>query len=158
MGFMQASTEQRTVQANLDEVLHEKGLRITPQRKLIFRIITATAQHVSAQQIQQELEDVFPGISLPTVYSTLELFTQLGVIHKMAINDGEMLYDTGWSHPHAHMKCNRCGRIFDLDIPPVTQQDIRSAASEGFSVDSGDLLLHGLCRECSSKADAKVED
>ncbi|MFT8704394.1 Fur family transcriptional regulator [Bifidobacterium aquikefiricola] len=148
---MQAAQDERTVQTNLDKVLHDKGLRTTPQRKLIYRIITATAQHVSAQQIQQELEEVFPGISLPTVYSTLELFTQLGVIHKMAINNGEMLYDTGWSHPHAHMRCKKCGRIIDLDIPPVTQQDIRSAAEAGFSVDSGDLLLYGLCKECAAQ-------
>ncbi|MFT8356471.1 Fur family transcriptional regulator [Bifidobacterium aquikefiri] len=153
---MQAQEEERVIHTNLDEVLHDRGLRTTPQRKLIYRIITATAQHVSAQQIQQELEDVFPGISLPTVYSTLELFTQLGVIHKMAINDGEMLYDTGWSHPHAHMKCRQCGRIFDLDIPPVTQKDIQSAAKAGFNVDSGDLLLHGLCKECAAKESQKA--
>lgn len=151
MANMQALASQMESHQSLDEVLHRKGLRATPQRQLIYRIITATPQHVSAQQIQHELEAIIPGISLPTVYSTLDLFAQLGVIHKMATTDGEMLYDTGWSHPHAHMKCDVCGRIFDLDIAPVSQEDIQSAAKQGFSVNSGDLILHGMCKECAQQ-------
>ena len=89
-----------------------------------------------------------PGISLPTVYATLELFADLGIIHKMAMVDGAMLYDTGQQRPHAHMVCRECGRIFDLDIPPVNTDEVNAAAQEGFSVDSGDLVLHGLCKDC----------
>jgi Fe2+ or Zn2+ uptake regulation protein len=135
---------------NLDILLHQHGMRNTPQRQLIYKIVSSAPQHLSAVHVQQQLEALMPGISLPTVYSTLELFAKLGVVRKMAMVDGVMLYDTGQQRPHAHMVCRQCGRIFDLDIPPVSNADISAANSQGFQVDSGDLLLHGLCSECQS--------
>ena len=144
-----------TEPADLDAVLHQQGLRNTPQRQLIYRIVSSSAQHVSAVHVQHQLEAVMPGISLPTVYATLELFSKLGIIHKMAMVDGAMMYDTGSKRPHAHMVCRKCGRIFDLDIPPINAGDISAAAHEGFTVDSGDLVLHGLCKDCRRASDQK---
>jgi Fe2+ or Zn2+ uptake regulation protein len=88
------------------------------------------------------------------VYATLELFADLGIVRKMAMIDGVMLYDTGQQRPHAHMVCRNCGRIFDLDIPPVNSDDVTAAGNQGFRVDSGDLVLHGLCRDCQAKANS----
>jgi Fe2+ or Zn2+ uptake regulation protein len=88
---------------DLDELLHQHGLRNTPQRQLIYRIVSSSAQHLSAVHVQHQLETLMPGISLPTVYATLELFADLGIVRKMAMIDGVMLYDTGQQRPHAHM-------------------------------------------------------
>jgi Fe2+ or Zn2+ uptake regulation protein len=49
------------------------------------------------------------------------------------------------------MVCRQCGRIFDLDILPVDDADIAAAANQGFQVDSGDLVLHGLCADCQAR-------
>jgi Fe2+ or Zn2+ uptake regulation protein len=139
---------------DLDELLHQHGLRNTPQRQLIYRIVSSSPQHLSAVHVQHQLETLMPGISLPTVYATLELFADLGIVRKMAMIDGVMLYDTGQQRPHAHMVCRNCGRIFDLDIPPVNSDDVTAAGNQGFRVDSGDLVLHGLCRDCQAKTNS----
>jgi Fe2+ or Zn2+ uptake regulation protein len=149
--FMNTATSQAE-SVDLDALLHQHGMRNTPQRQLIYRIVSSSPQHLSAVHVQRQLETLMPGISLPTVYSTLELFAKLGIVHKMAMVDGVMLYDTGQQRPHAHMVCRSCGRIFDLDIPPVNNEDITAANSQGFQVDSGDLVLHGLCSECQAKS------
>jgi Fe2+ or Zn2+ uptake regulation protein len=52
------------------------------------------------------------------------------------------------------MVCRNCGRIFDLDIPPVNSDDVTAAMNQGFRVDSGDLVLHGLCSDCRAKANS----
>lgn len=136
---------------DLDSLLHDRGLRNTPQRQLIYRIVASSPQHLSAVDVQQRLEDTMPGISLPTVYATLDLFAELGIVRKMALAEGPVLYDTGQRHPHAHMVCRQCGRIFDLDILPVNDADVAAAANQGFQVDSGDLVLHGLCADCQAR-------
>lgn len=148
---MQSTTRTSDGSRDLDALLHEHGLRNTPQRQLIYRIVSSSPQHVSAVHIQRQLEDLMPGISQPTVYATLELFAELGIVHKMAMVDGAMLYDTGQQRPHAHMVCRECGRIFDLDIPPVNSAEINAASEHGFTVDSGDLVLHGLCGDCRAR-------
>jgi Fe2+ or Zn2+ uptake regulation protein len=145
---MEPEVKSQPTRNGLDVLLHDRGLRNTPQRQLIYRIVTAHPQHLRAVDVQQQLEATMPGISLPTVYATLDLFAELGIVRKVALADGPMLYDTGQEHPHAHMVCRRCGRIFDLEIQPVDAADMAAAADQGFAVDSGDLVLHGLCREC----------
>ncbi|MFT8638065.1 MAG: Fur family transcriptional regulator [Pseudoclavibacter sp.] len=145
---MKSEVRRQPAQSGLDVLLHDRGLRNTPQRQLIYRIVTAHPQHLSAVDVQRQLEATMPGISLPTVYATLDLFAELGIVRKVALADGPMLYDTGQEHPHAHMVCRRCGKIFDLEIQPVDAADVAAAAGQGFEVDSGDLVLHGLCREC----------
>ncbi|MCH4250364.1 MAG: transcriptional repressor [Microbacteriaceae bacterium] len=141
----------RTGHMALEALLHTRGLRATPQRQLIYRIVTARRQHLSAVQVQALLEKTMPGISLPTVYATLDLFVDLGVLRKISLPSGPAIYDSGIGTPHAHLVCHDCGNIFDLDIPPVSAAEIEAAEGEGFSVDSGDLVLHGLCRDCARR-------
>lgn len=137
---------------DLDALPHGRGLRNTPQRQLIYRIVASGPQHLSAVEVQRQLENSMPGISLPTVYATLDLFAELGIVRKVALADGPMIYDTGQREPHAHMICSQCGRIFDLPVQPVDPADVEAAAERGFRVDSGDLVLHGVCGECRAKA------
>ncbi len=152
MKFEGAQSQETPAQGtSLDALLHERGLRNTPQRQLIYRIVQEHPQHLTAVDVQRRLETLMPGISTPTVYATLDLFADLGLVRKVALADGPVLYDTGQETPHAHMVCRSCGKILDLEIQPVVDADIAAAAAQGFQVDSGDLVLHGLCRECQAK-------
>ncbi|MCH3974788.1 MULTISPECIES: Fur family transcriptional regulator [Bifidobacterium] len=148
---MNTELKERRGARDLDSLLHDRGLRNTPQRQLIYRIVASSPQHLSAVAVQQRLEDTMPGISLPTVYATLDLFAELGIVRKIALAEGPVIYDTGQRYPHAHMVCRQCGRIFDLDILPVNDADVAAAANQGFQVDSGDLVLHGLCADCQAR-------
>lgn len=155
---MSTETNDGRTTRGLDELLHDRSLRNTPQRQLIYRIVASSPQHLSAVDVQRQLEKAMPGISLPTVYATLDLFADLGIVRKIALADGPVIYDTGQHNPHAHMVCRRCGRIFDLDIPPVSDADATAAAHQGFAVDSGDLVLHGLCADCRALASTSAAE
>ena len=131
--------------------LRAHGLRVTPQRQLIYEIVANGRQHVTADDVQRRLAERMPSISLPTVYAALDLFVELGVLRKVALPGGPTMYDSGVGVPHTQMVCSRCRCVFDLDIPPVSQTDIDAAASAGFLVDDGDLVLHGVCASCRAK-------
>ena len=146
-----ATAWQRPDEREFDRLLHERGLRATPQRQLIFRIVTARRQHLTAADVQRRLARIAPGISLPTVYSTLDLFVDLGVVRRISLPEGSVLYDSEVSRPHAHLVCRRCGKIFDLDIQPLHAADASAAAREGFTVDSADLVLQGICASCRDR-------
>lgn len=141
-----AHSDQR--ERSLEEVLHDRGLRITPQRQLIYRIITGQRQHITADDVQKRLAQTMPGIALPTVYATLDLFVDLGFVRKVALPGGPVLYDSGNETPHAHMLCRRCHRVYDLEIPPLTTDERQAASSVGFRADSADLVLYGICADC----------
>lgn len=136
---------------SLEELLHDRGMRATPQRLLIHRVVCDRPKHVTAEQVQASVKDLLPGISLPTVYATLDLFVELGLLHRIPTLSGPTLYDSDRRGPHSHMVCRSCSRIFDLDISPVTGDGVRAAEAQGFTVESGDLVISGLCAQCRAE-------
>lgn len=137
---------------SLERLLHDHGMRATPQRLLIHRAVCDRPKHVTAEQVRAEVSDLIPGISLPTVYATLDLFVELGLLHRIPTLSGPALYDSDRRGPHSHMVCRSCSKIFDLDISPVTDDAVRAAEAQGFTVESGDLVISGLCAQCRAGA------
>jgi Fur family transcriptional regulator, stress-responsive regulator len=87
-------------------------------------------------------------VSLPTVYSTLELFEQLGIVRRVNGGGGTLLWDTR-ADAHGHMICRRCGRIEDMDIQLDLERARRSAARAGFEPDRAEVVVGGLCADCA---------
>src|SRR5258708_5226847 len=103
----------------LTEALRERGLRVTSQRLLIHRALCAEDQHMTAEQVLSSVSEALPGVSLPTVYATLELLEELGLTRRVATGTGAVLFDSR-VQPHAHTVCRRCGAVSDVDVtsPP----------------------------------------
>lgn len=139
---------------SLEELLHDRGMRATPQRQIIHRVVCDRPKHVTAEQVRSAVKDLIPGISLPTVYATLDLFVDLGLLHRIPTLSGPTLYDSDRRGPHSHMVCRSCSGIFDLDISPLTDDVVRAARAQGFRVDAGDLVISGLCATCRAKGRA----
>lgn len=137
---------------SLEQLLHDRGMRATPQRLLIHRVVCDRPKHVTADQVLAAVKDLIPGISLPTVYATLDLFVELGLLHRIPTLSGPTLYDSDRRGPHSHMICRSCSQIFDLDISPLTDDTVRAAQAQGFTVESGDLVISGLCDRCRATA------
>ncbi len=101
--------------------LRQRGHRVTAQRLFIHRALRQRAlrcadSHVSAEQVFEEVSQSLPSISLPTVYATLDLFEELGLVRRVCVGQGAVLFDVNTA-PHAHTVCRRCGRVSDLERP-----------------------------------------
>jgi Fe2+ or Zn2+ uptake regulation protein len=137
--------------AELSELLRGRGLRATSQRVVMHRLLRERHRHVSAEELLSEASERLPGISLPTVYATLELFERLGIVRRVNGGGGTLLWDTR-AEAHGHMICRRCGRIEDMEIPVDLERARRSAARAGFEPDRAEVVIGGLCASCARGA------
>ena len=134
----------------LSERLRERGLRATSQRLVMNRLLRQSNRHLSAEQLLDEASEQLPGVSLPTVYSTLELFEQLGIVRRVNGGGGTLIWDTR-ADAHHHMICRDCGRIEDMETPLDLERARRSAARSGFQPDRAEVVVSGLCADCAAK-------
>jgi Fe2+ or Zn2+ uptake regulation protein len=131
----------------LADLLRDRGLRATSQRVVMHRLLRDRDRHLSAEELLSEASEQLPGVSLPTVYATLELFEQLGIVRRVNGGGGTLLWDTR-SDTHHHMICRNCGRIEDMDTPLDLEVARRSAARAGFRADRAEVVVSGLCADC----------
>ena len=136
--------------AELAELLRERGLRATSQRVVMHRLLRDHNRHLSAEELLSEASDRLPGVSLPTVYATLELFEQLGIVRRVNGGGGTLLWDTR-SDTHHHMICRRCGRVEDMETAIDLERARRSAVRSGFQPDRAEVIVSGLCARCAAK-------
>lgn len=138
------------VDTQLAGALRERGQRVTTQRLVLHRILHELGRHVTAEELARRAEPQLPGVSLPTVYATLALFEELGVVRRVA-GEGVVLYDPR-AEPHHHARCSSCGRIDDLEAPLEDSPALAAAASAGYVPDRAELVVVGLCPDCAARA------
>lgn len=132
----------------LREALESKGQRFTEQRSAVFQYLLSTEAHPTADEVFLEVRGSVPGISLATVYKSLETLVGCGLAVKMSYGDDAARYD-GRTDDHHHLRCVRCGRVTDLPGQADDREVSRLAASaEGFTVTGYHLELTGYCGEC----------
>jgi Fe2+ or Zn2+ uptake regulation protein len=137
----------------LAAALRERGQRSTPQRLAIARVLTDLDRHVTAERVHAEVSARMPGVSLPTVYATLDLLEELGLARRVATEGGAVVYDPRVDEHH-HLVCRACGAIADVDAS-VDTADVRAAArARGFEPDASQVVVRGLCADCAAKAQA----
>lgn len=139
------------IDARLVQKLRARGLRVTSQRLLIHRALCSRARHMTAEQVLAAVSRALPGVSLPTVYATLELLEELGLARRLATGSGAVLFDSR-VEPHAHTVCRHCGAAADLDSPPAPARAMADARRSGFAPDHAQLVIWGLCSRCASSA------
>jgi Fe2+ or Zn2+ uptake regulation protein len=137
--------------AELTDLLRERGLRATSQRVVMHRLLRDQARHVSAEELLSEAGEKLPGVSLPTVYATLELFEQLGIVRRVNGGGGTIVWDTR-ADAHHHMICRNCGRIEDMETSLDLEGARRSAARSGFQADRAEVVVSGLCASCAAES------
>jgi Fe2+ or Zn2+ uptake regulation protein len=139
------AAEQRLVAA-----LRERGQRVTSQRLIIHRLLREIDRHVTAEEVLRRASEQLPGMSLPTVYATLDLLTDLGEARRVTVG-GPVLYDPR-TEDHAHLRCRECGRVEDLDIPMDSAPALGAARAAGFVPDGAELVVEGRCASCAADA------
>jgi Fe2+ or Zn2+ uptake regulation protein len=132
----------------LSAVLHERGQRVTPQRLVINRALRELDRHVTADEVLAAVADRLPNVSLPTVYSTLELFEDLGLVHRIGVSQGALLFDPR-PEPHDHMVCDNCGKVEDVQAGIELGRAFERAERGGFTPRRAEVRINGLCAECA---------
>ena len=127
--------------------LRARNISVTPQRLAVLGTLESRRDHPTAEQIYQEVRGQMPAISFNTVYKTLEVFCQKGLLIKVNPLHEVARYDIDTDH-HIHLICRKCHTIVDLpdeaaQIPSLTEGD-----QGGFQVERHSLTFWGLCPQC----------
>jgi Fe2+ or Zn2+ uptake regulation protein len=138
-------------ESQFTDVLHQRGQRVTPQRLVIHRTLQDLNRHVSAEEVLDAVAERLPNVSLPTVYSTLELLGELGLVRRVGPAGGRMLFDPRLDE-HQHAVCSRCGRIEDLEAAVDTGPALAEAERGGWSDAAAGLLITGVCARCGTRS------
>ncbi len=101
----------------------ELGIKVTPQRKAIYKELASTDQHPSTETIYKKIKDYYPNISLTTVYRTLETFEKLGLISVVNVLYNAARYDANLD-PHHHIVCTECKKVEDVYDESLNNLDI----------------------------------
>lgn len=107
------------IQSRIDcfrETCREEGLRLTPQKQEIFRILASTVSHPTAQEIFEEVRQAFPKISFATVYDNLRKFKELELVQEMNCGEGCSRFDANMDHHH-HVIDQKTGKVMDVLLP-----------------------------------------
>ena len=131
---------------SLPDLLRAHGLRVTAQRVVIHDVLRSAGRHLTADQVRDAVLQRLPGVSLPTVYATLELLEELGLVRRVH-TPSALLFDPRGAE-HAHVLCRRCGRVEDLDAEASPAAVLRAAEAAGWSAGSAETLVVGLCPDC----------
>jgi len=131
----------------LSEALRGAGMRVTPQRLVIARALRRLDRHASVDEVASAVAAELPGVSVPTVYSGLEVLADLGFARRVTVAPGAVLYDPH-TDDHHHLVCKRCHRVEDVDLPIDAERALAAARRQGFAPDRAELVVTGLCRSC----------
>jgi len=128
--------------------LKSLDFRITPQRLAVLRILSASEDHPTAEQIFEKVKTAFPTTSLATIYKTITLLKSLNEVLELGFPDGSNRYDGNKPFPHPHVVCTRCRKIMDPELISLDELKDEIGKKTGFRIDYHRLDFFGLCREC----------
>jgi Fe2+ or Zn2+ uptake regulation protein len=123
------------------------GLKVTPQRQLLFRLLHANHTHPSADALFAAASSDMPGISLRTVYQTLNDLVAMGELQLLALGGGSMRFDPN-TDDHHHLVCTSCGEVRDVYLDGV--DCLQPDDANGFDVSRTSVVFHGNCERCRS--------
>jgi len=148
-------TSPESANARLRAALETTGHRYTEQRAAVYRFLSGTTTHPNADEVFQEVRSLVPGISLATVYKSLETLVSCGLAMKLTYSDGSARYDARVD-PHHHVRCMSCGRVRDVPGHLSKEELARlSLGLDGFSVLGYRLEFTGFCADCSPHPNLK---
>ncbi|MCX6517194.1 MAG: Fur family transcriptional regulator [Actinobacteria bacterium] len=125
------------------------GLKVTPQRQLLFRLLHNNSSHPTADSLFNVASELMPGISLRTVYQTLTDLAEMGELQSIEVGSGSMRFDPNISDHH-HAVCDNCGAVHDVYVNRAPE--LRGL--DDFSVSDARIVYRGLCGACSVASDS----
>jgi Fur family ferric uptake transcriptional regulator len=133
---------------DLIETLKARGLRMTPQRAIIFEAIEKLEGHLTADDIFAEVQKVNPYINLATIYRTLELLQDLNLITQTNLGHSQTYFALQDHCSHHHLVCQVCGAIEEFSDDLLTSLRVKLAEQYGFEAYTDHMSVFGVCKQC----------
>ncbi len=127
--------------------LREAGYKITPPRLAVLEVIQREGEHLNPNEILAQAQAIHPQTGRATVYRTLELLTNLGIVRPIYVGDSGPTYIRA-EGGHHHLVCSHCGRILDFEQCVADSMERELEARFGFQIKSHLLEFYGLCADC----------
>ncbi|MDY6907499.1 MAG: Fur family transcriptional regulator [Chloroflexota bacterium] len=128
--------------------MRERGHRLTPQRIMVLQAIEDSDDHISAEEIYAQAHARYPYINISTVYRTLELLKELGLVSETDLGGGRLRYHPVGKARHHHLVCQKCGKVQDVDFSVFQHLQRQLMASYGFDADFNHMAVFGICKDC----------
>lgn len=127
------------------------GLKVTPQRLAILKVLREKRHHPTAEKVHNELIKEYPAISLTTVYNTLSSFVEAGMVKELDVDPHKKRFDS-FMDEHDHFHCRVCDNVFDIayDAPIISDNLLSNKNMEGHHVDKISINLKGVCKYCEA--------
>jgi Fur family ferric uptake transcriptional regulator len=136
--------------------LRRRGYRLTPQRQLVLEAVD-TLEHATPDGILCEVRRTASGINISTVYRTLELLEELGLVSHAHLGHGAPTYHLADRHDHMHLVCRDCDQVTEADVSVAAPLGDGLRERFGFETDMKHFAIFGRCRDCAAKAAAREE-
>ncbi len=132
---------------DLIRVLKEKGYKVTPQRIAVYDLLKGTKEHPSADMLYNKLQPLYPTMSLATVYKSLEVFKELGLVQELNVGEDKFRYDAN-ARQHPHITCSCCGKVEDVDDEMFFDLLEQVSQKTGYELVNQKLYFFGYCPQC----------
>ncbi len=139
-------------------ILRGLGYRLTPQRLMIVEAVHDTNEHISADEIFQKVQGLYPHINISTVYRTLELLKELDLVTETDLGEGRVYYHWAAKGRHHHLVCQGCGSITSFGDSALESLQETLRHEYEFHANLSHLALFGLCRQCRAKSNGSNQD
>jgi len=146
-----------TTQDELGAQLKTLGIRLTPQRLAIAEVVVNSGDHPSVKEIFSRVKEFFPYVTLATVYSTLSVLEQVGIVRELPFQK-QSRYDANLS-PHANLVCVGCGSVHDADVGQEMVAKLRGKleGSSDFTFTGQRVDFYGWCPNCANRRDHQAD-
>ncbi len=141
--------ESSTLRDQLTEFLHRRHLRKTPERYAILSKAIELSAHFDVDQLYNALETEGYHVSRATIYNTLELLCEAGILNRHLFATNLARYEVARGS-HLHLICRKCGKIKEIDDPLLTQS-LLHRDYDGFSPEYSSSSIYGLCADCAGQ-------
>jgi Fur family peroxide stress response transcriptional regulator len=136
--------------AQLKAVAREAGVKLTHQRLEIFEAVASSLEHPSAEVVYRAVRETTPTVSLDTVYRTLWLLTDLGLLNTLSPRQDSVRFDANVERHH-HYVCTRCGLVRDFESDDLDTLRIPDTVNHFGRVASAHVEVRGICRRCATQ-------
>jgi len=126
--------------------------RDTKQRETILRLLGNTTLHPTADQIYDNVRKDIPNISKGTVYRNLQVLQEMGLVDELNLNGTVSRFEVKQGN-HCHFRCEKCGRVFDVDLQLNKELDRQVSDRTGFKISYHQLEFRGLCQQCEKNSE-----
>ena len=131
------------------ERIRARGMRWTPQRRVLIEVLARADGHITGAELVERCREVDPATIPSTVYRTLDLLTELGIVRKDDFGEGYSRYELATERMHHHARCEQCGNVIEFNEELMEYLALQVERETGFVTDWHEITLYGRCADCA---------